>query len=241
MLAAALVVVGCGDEGLDRLADGGRGRAVEALSGEVVRLQDGRAVRLAGVDAPTPDAEAALDALVAGREVALLQGGGGVDAYGRPVVHLRVLRGRRWLQGGLLDKGLARVRTTADDAALAREMLRREARARGRRRGLWADPAYRVRLPGEVAGDLNGFMIVEGRVEGTQRLREGVYLEFVPARRGFAVHIPRRALRAFEAGEDPEALSGRLVRVRGVVRPTQFGPTLLVDHPEQIETLGAAN
>lgn len=242
LIAAVALAAGCGGEGLDRLADGGRGRAVEALSGEVVRLQDGRTVRLAGVDAPTPEAEAALDALVAGQEVALLAGGGGVDVYGRPIAHLRLLRGRRWLQGALLDAGLVRVRTTAEDAALAQEMLRREARARARRRGLWSDPAHGVRLPKEVAGNARGFLIVEGRVQRTKRLADGVHLDFGSDRRGFSVQIPRRSLRDFAAdGDGLEALRGRVVRVRGVVRPSRFGPTMLVDHPEQVEVLHAAS
>lgn len=231
----------CGGEGLDRLADGGRAQATRALSGEVVQLQDGGAVRLAGVEVAGPAAEARLDELVRGRELALLQGGGGPDAYGRPVAHLRRLGDRRWIQGVLLEEGLARVRTTQDQAVLAREMLRREARARVRNRGLWADPAFRVRLPGEVGRDARGFLIVEGRVVRIERRPQGVDLKFGPGADGFVVQIPRPYLRDMESLGDLDDLQGRLVRARGVVQPTLSGPVMRVDHPEQIEVLTVPN
>ena len=51
--ATALLLGGCGTEvALDGLADGGRGVVAEAVSGDAVRLADGRTVRLAGVEAP---------------------------------------------------------------------------------------------------------------------------------------------------------------------------------------------
>lgn len=245
--SAALLAAACGGDSLDQLADGGRGRAVEAASGEVLRLEDGRSVRLAGVDAPGAaqplgaEAQAALDRLVRGRTIHLLHGGGErADAYGRPLAQVRVSRGRRWVQGALLDAGLARVRTTAGEASLASEMLQREARARARGRGLWAHPAYRVRLPEEVSADETGFLVVEGRVRRTAQVGDRVFLDFgADRRRDFSVEIPRRARADFEAaGLGLDALHGRLLRVRGAVKPSGFGPVMRVDHPEQIEILG---
>ncbi len=166
------MLAACGGDGLDRLADGGRGRVADALSGEVLLLEDGREVRLAGLHAPGEAAERALGALTEGREVSLLHGGERVDPYGRVAAHVRLTRSRRWVQRALLDDGLARVRTTREEAALAAEMLQREARARAQGRGLWADAAQRVRLPAEVSAGTTGFLIVEGRVRGTDRTRD---------------------------------------------------------------------
>ena len=64
----------------------------------------------------------------------------------------------------MLEAGDARVRTWADNRALARPMLDAEARARLKGRGLWALPAYQVRLPDEAAARPFGFQLVEGRV-----------------------------------------------------------------------------
>ena len=57
-----------------------------------------------------------------------------------------------------------RVRTTAENRALAAPMLALEAVARRSRRGLWALGAYRVRLPDELSRDDEGLQVVEGRV-----------------------------------------------------------------------------
>ena len=69
-----------------------------------------------------------------------------------------------WLQEMLLTQGLARVASTDDARALVPELLRIEAQARAARRGLWADPAYRVRTPADAGDALDSFQIVEGRV-----------------------------------------------------------------------------
>lgn len=149
-----------------------------------------------------------------------------------------MLDGRRWAQGELLSAGLARVRTTPEDRALAAEMLRLEARARVERRGLWREPAWRVRLPHEVEA---GFVLVEGRVRRTTRTGRGVRLEFGAARGDLAAEIPRAALAEFQAaGREPAAMQGRLLRLRGVARPTRWGPTIHLDHPEQLEPLREA-
>ena len=69
-----------------------------------------------------------------------------------------------WVQEALLADGFARVATTPDNLLLAAEMLRAEDRARRARRGLWGDPAYRVRTPEDAGEALDAFQLVEGRV-----------------------------------------------------------------------------
>ena len=198
-------------------------------------------MRLAGVDAPAPDApwgeaaRAALERLAAGRSVDLLLGGAGKDAAGARVAQVRVVDGP-WLQAALLDAGVARVRPRPGEAALAPDLLAHEARARAHGRGLWRDAAYRVRLPDEFGWDDAGLQVVEGRVRrvssGRGRL---VYLDFADDWRGVvSAEIPSRALRDWRAaGLDPQALRGRLVRVRGEAH----GPHLTVEAPEAVELL----
>jgi hypothetical protein len=179
------------------------------------------------------EARAALAGLTEGRAVSMLHGGTRVDGFGRTVAHLRTSERRRWVQGALLDAGLARVRTAYDDRALAREMLEREARARSTRRGLWASNAWRVRLPDEAP---TGFALVEGRLAATPSAGFTPRLAF--QRGGLALELaPRTASDMTAAGLSPERLGGRLVRVRGTVRPGRIGPTLRIDHPEQVELL----
>lgn len=239
----AALLAGCGQgAALDRLAQGPRGRVARVLTGDKLVLEGGREVLLAGVEAPAPGApygepaRAALERLVRGREVELLNAGAEGAASAQPA-HLRV--GRAWVQGALLDAGAVWVRTASDDRALAPEMLAREAGARGARRGLWGVAAYGVRLPDEIEPGERGFRIVEGRVARAGRGRSAFYLDLSPDwRGGVSVHIPTGALRDFRsAGVDPLALQDRLIRARGTLSWSYGAPVLTLDHPEALERL----
>ena len=245
MLAAALLVAGCGDGlALDRLAAGEHGQVVQVRSGDVVVLDSGLVVRLVGLQAPWPGdagAEEARDALarmVQGRAVQLYYGGARRDDQGRALAQARIVGGG-WVEGAMLQAGEAQARTFADNRALARLMLDDEARARLARRGLWrAGGAFQVRLPSEVDnGAPAGFQIVEGRVRRVTDTGRGVYLDFSDQRDGFAAEAPAAAaLDLREAGLAPTSLAGRLVRMRGMVG---WDGVMQIDHPEQIEVVDA--
>ncbi len=246
-LAGTALLGGCGaDAALDGLSSGGLARVTSVPTGDALGLdklgdEDAPLLRLAGVEAPrgdAPFASAARDALAAlalGRRVSLLFGGAHADAFGRTVAHARLEEGRLWLQGALIDAGAVRVRTTAENRALAAPMLAREATARSARKGLWADDAYRVRLPEELFPDAEGLQIVEGRVRRAGETGRLAYLDFANDWRGAAsVEIPSKALKDFRsAGVDPLRLEGHLIRVRGEAR----GLRITLDHPEALELL----
>jgi len=239
--ALALLLAGCGERAvLDRLAFIDQGRAARALSGDAFLLADGRAVRLTGVSGPLagdpyrPEAQAALDALVAGREVELLSGGARRDAYGRILAHARRTGDGRWIQGALLDQGAVRVRTWADNRALAPEMLEREARARRRKAGLWALPAYQVLLPHEAV-NIRGFAVVEGRAALVRPGRFGEEIVLDDGAGGIVLQVPPRAAADFKAAAKvPAELSGRLLRARGSLWSDR---SMRLDHPELLELL----
>ena len=243
-LLALALVAGCGREpaALDRLAATGAGKVARLISADTVLLVDGRTVHLAGVTAPREgqphgaDAKAVLDKLVTGQEVELLSGGARQDAYGRTLAHLRRRKGRVWVQGALLDAGAARVRTYADNRALAAEMLEREAKARIAGKGLWADKTYQVLLPQEAAR-ARGFAIVEGRAAAVTSSRLGDDIGLTDGPPGIEVQIPGRARDDFAAaGKSAAAMKGKLIRVRGTLRADR---TLRIDHPELLEVLAA--
>lgn len=236
-LLLAVLLVACGQgAALDRLAPTGHAVVAEAASGDEVILDSGERVQLAGL-ASMPErapygaeARALLEKLTAGQEVELLSGGAPEDPFSRRVAHLRLTKGRVWVQGEMLEAGAAQVRTFADNRALAAEMLELEARARIAKRGLWALEDYRVLLAHE-ARLAHGFQIIEGRVREVRQLGPAVVLDID----GLRAEIPARAVADFEAaGKTPEDLSGRLVRIRGGVRQ---GPSMRLDHPEMLEVL----
>lgn len=222
---------------LDRLTLGEQGRAVGVRSGEVLNLDSGLEVRLAGIEAPNgseplaDEARDLLSAAVLNKPVSLLYGGLKRDRYARALAHVRVDAGRRWMQGEVLAAGLARVRTYRDNRALAVEMLNAEARARRAKRGLWALEAYKVLLPYECPGK-SGFQIVEGRVSQVAVTSGSVLLDFLGG--GARADVPRFASADFAAaGHAPEGLKERLIRIRGNLRDG----VIRLDHPETLEVL----
>jgi endonuclease YncB( thermonuclease family) len=238
----ALLFAGCGrDPGLDGLADGGRGVVAEAIAGDALVLTDGRRVRLAGVEAPhgadpyAVAAREALQSLAKGREVQLLHGGARTDPYGRLLAQLRDRKSRAWLQGTLLEAGAVRERTYPDNRALARAMQTAEARARIARRGLWALPDYRVRLPQELGEGDSGFALVEGRAARVVRSGRSLFIDFeTGAGRPLSTETPLLVEPDFAAaGIDFTRLRGRLIRVRGSL----YRSRIRLDHPEQVELL----
>ena len=239
---AVLLLAGCGERAaLDRLAAGERGRVAQVRSADVLVLDGGLVVRLAGLDAPrtgeagADQGQALLTRLALGRRAQLLYGGVRRDAYGRALAQVRLADGN-WLQKDLLEAGLARVRTWPDNRAMAAPMLAAEARARARRRGLW-NGVWQVRLPEEMGPGAGGFQIVEGWVRGVTPKPWGVYLEFSRDAKGFAALVPAAHASDFAAaGRDPAGLQRRLIRVRGVVG---WDGVMTLDHPEAVELLRA--
>ena len=240
-LIAALALAACGGPGLDQLAGGPKGVVAEVRSGDAVILRSGQVVRLVGIEAPKGDdafagqAREALSRLVLGQEVQLMFGGARQDAYGRTLAHLKLTHGGAWVERALLQAGDVRVHTYPDNRALGRVMLDDEARARQARRGLWGLPDYRVRLPDEAAARPFGFQLVEGRVTVAAEQRDGMR---VSLERWVSAEVPGAAEGAFAAsGLRLEDLPGRLVRVRGFLRPGSGEALMKLDHPEQIEVL----
>lgn len=237
VLCVASLLAACGGDGLGQLSEGETGRVAEVRSGDTLVLVNGLVVRLAGIDAPNRDepyaeqARLELEALVQGQDAQLLYGGLRRDNYGRALAHVRLKPNRLWLQKRLVETGAARVRTYADNRALAAPLLQAEAAARSRAAGLWALPVYKVRLPIETR-ESAGFQVIEGRVDSTVQTGRGAELNLHGAVR--ATIAGARMGDFIRAKTAPAELRGQLIRVRGYLRRDG---TLALDHPEQIEIL----
>ena len=223
----------------------------EIVDGDTVILDDGREVRLVGIQAPklplgranfekwplADEAKEALSELVLGRRVTLGYGGQRQDRYGRELAHLFTDDGL-WVQGSLLELGFARVYSFADNRKLLGRMLEAEGAARNSVQGIWRHPYYAV-LDTKAAPDHTGrFSLVEGRVLNTAIVRGRAYLNFdEDYRTDFTISISSRNLKSFaDSGIIPKDYAGRRVRVRGWLRWSN-GPMIEVTHPEQIEVL----
>jgi endonuclease YncB( thermonuclease family) len=151
----------------------GSGRVATVLDGRSFALDDGREVRLAGIEvppAPNPGdanpgerspraaalaAKAALESLVLGQTVELRQRQPQSDRYGRILAFIGIPPGASGspndgplpepsIAHALIGRGLARVGANLDDPACTAELLSRERVARTQRLGLWDEPDYAI-------------------------------------------------------------------------------------------------
>lgn len=252
LLVVALLAATTAAADLGELVSGGIGTVAAAVDPETLRLDDGRSVRLAGIDVPKraaaydPNYAAAatylINQLTQGRQVELLQDKRKSDRHGRLLAQLRLADGDGgpddWLQGALLARGLARVMSLPGNTAAIAELLRIEAAARAAGIGLWSDPNYQVLTPAAIAVGVNGYQIVEGMAVDAAFFGGRGYLNFGDDyKTDFTITYDARARRLFEqAGLDPLALKGRRIRARGWLEYFN-GPMIELSHPEQIEVL----
>jgi endonuclease YncB( thermonuclease family) len=162
----AAASVPCGGEEI------GRGSVGRVVDGYTFVLDDGREVRLAGIETPplaqdtgakVADAQQtgakdavvpavggaaardALAALLTGAQVILRRAEFASDRYGRLLAYVDIARSGsppRSAQAELLAQGFAQVSDFVGERACAAELLRRESAARQGKLGLWADPYY---------------------------------------------------------------------------------------------------
>ena len=241
------------------LRPGPKGIVVSVTDGDTIVLDSDIRVRMIGIQAPKlplgregfetwPLADAAkefLEALVLGKHVQVRYGGQQMDRHGRVLGHVFVegVQGSEiWMQGAMLEQGLARVYSFFDNRYCLNELYKIEAQARVDRQGIWyGDPFYAIRhgdKPEQLLERLDHYEIVEGRIVNADRVGPRVYLNFGSNwKEDFTVVLERQALRLFEQeGIDPLALENSLVRVRGWI-DRKDGPRIEVTHPEQIEVL----
>jgi len=226
---------------------------VSVVDGDTVVLDDGREVRLTGIQAPklplgrpnfrtwplAMEAKRAMENLAVAQMFDLRVDGNDRDRYRRVLAHL-VGPDDAWLQGRLVEMGLARVYTFSDNRRLAQALLRLEQKARQARKGIWALPYYAIRSsdPGRLSEDFGTFQVVEAKVLNVAKVRNRTYLNFGDDyRTDFTLSVDRSARPLFdEASLDLASLEGRRIRVRGWIKDFN-GPLIDITHPEQIEIL----
>jgi endonuclease YncB( thermonuclease family) len=222
----------------------GEGRVASAIDLRTFRLDDGREVRLAGIEPANPNkakATAALSALLVGRDVTLRGADDTPDRYGRQPAFVFLAGSETSVQSELLSRGEALVAADVTDKDCASALAAAEAEARGAKRGTWADPTAikNAESPGDILAGIGRFTVVEGKVLSVRQAGATTYLNFGRNwTRDFAVTISRRMMATFEAaGLTPKSLENRRIRVRGFVE-ARGGPRIEALRVGQIEMLG---
>jgi endonuclease YncB( thermonuclease family) len=221
----------------------GEGFVTAITDARSFRLQDGREIRLAGIEpaVPTDARREALATMLVGHDVRLHGQDDGPDRYGRQSAFVWLLPSETLVQAELLAQGIALVSPDVAKGECADTLFAAEAFARDAKRGIWADPAAikNAESPGGILAGTGRFALVEGRVLSVRQAGATTYLNFGRNwTRDFAVTIPKRALANFEAaGLVPKSLENKRIRVRGFVE-TKSGPRIEVLQAGQIELLG---
>jgi len=219
----------------------GEGRVAAIVDARSMRLDDGREIRLTGIE-PTATTKQALTSLLAGRDVTLRSPDDTPDRYGRQGALVFIGESDTSVQAALLAQGDALVSAEIADKDCAAALMSAEAEARRQKKGNWADPSAikNAESPDDILAGIGRFMVVEGKVLSVRQAGAMTYLNFGRNwTRGFAVTISRRALPAFESGGITlKSLESRRIRVRGWVEGTT-GPRIDVRLAGQVELLGA--
>jgi endonuclease YncB( thermonuclease family) len=233
----------------------GSGRVATVLDGRSFALDDGREVRLAGIEvppAPNPGdagdaghraaaaAKAALESLVLGRTVELRQRQLVTDRYGRILAFVSIPEGAEAsVAHAMIALGFARVGAGLEEPACTAELLSRERVARTQRLGLWGEAEYAIMSAdngAELLGQEGRFAVVEGKVASVRESGGVIYMNF--GRRwsqALTVTILKRQERSFAAaGLQPDRLANLRLRVRGYIEE-RSGPRIEATRPEQIE------
>ena len=224
----------------------------DALSPLTLLMQDGSIVRLVGIDIPGMHIEDSsvlavtardiLKDLLVGKRVEIYQtrdkNVGLQNRMGHMLAHIKLAQDDIWVQGVLLKLGLARVKTTAENAHMASEMLALEAAAREDGIGIWAEDGYGILSDDVAEAAIGTFAIVEARVESVALKKNRVYINFGKDwKKDFTVSVAPEDKRKFsKAKMDLLGLGGETIRARGWIREYN-GPYMEITHPEAIEII----
>jgi endonuclease YncB( thermonuclease family) len=218
----------------------GEGHVAEVNDSRSFRLDDGREIRLAGIEADGID-KRALTEILSDRDVTLRGTDDAPDRYGRQVAFAFLAASEVPVQRLLLAQGNALVSAGTIEKDCVATLAAAEAEARQAHKGIWNDSNVikNAESSGDILAGIGRFTIVEGKVLSVRQAGATTYLNFGRNwTRDFAVTISRRAMAAMEAaGIAPKSLENRKIRVRGWVegRP---GPRIDLQGAAQIEILG---
>jgi endonuclease YncB( thermonuclease family) len=222
----------------------GEGHVSAVIDARTFRLDDGREVRLSGIETIATrksDGVSVLTSLVADRHVILRGESDAPDRYGRQHAYAFLGQSGPSVQSLLLDRGEALFSAGIVDKTCATELTTAEAAARHAKRGTWINQTVikNAESSGDILAGIGQFAIIEGKVLSVREAGATFYINFGRRwTRDFAVTISRRAVPSFEdTGIKLKSLENRRIRVRGWIEQ-RGGPRIEAVRAGQIELIG---
>lgn len=226
----------------------GSGLVMQVISPSTIQLKSGEIVRLSGIYFPDYSEDEAgpfsllavkiLKDMLEGQQVTLYQTRnkemGRINRMGHALAHVVRNSDQTWIQGSLLQLGLAMVQTDQATPEMAQQMLALEETARTEKTGLWEKTLY-ILKPAETEAHIGEYVIVQGLVESVALKNNRLYMNFGKNwKDDFTVTVSPEDKRNFsKAGINPLDWSKRTLRVRGVLTELN-GPNMEIDHPDAI-------
>lgn len=207
-------------------------RVARVIDGDSLRLNDGREIRLIGINAPelgkngAPDeplARAALAELVRQGEIHLEYDAERHDRYGRTLAHVSLPDGRR-AEEILLRQGWVFLIAQPPNLSKLEIYNVAERQARREQLGVWS--RYKTRAATQMKSSDTGFHFVDGTVKNIGRGPHAIYLDLSDR---FSIVIPHEDWHFF--GGDPKRFLGRHIGARGWVTAHANRMHLRVSHP----------
>ena len=222
-----------------------RARVAFVYDGDTLRLDDGRKVRLIGLDTPelghdgapsqpfAAQARTALEKMLAAHPyIRLRYDAERQDRYRRTLAHVYLDDGRS-VAALLIEQGLATALVVPPDLWNIDCYRAAEQRAWAERSGIWALAAYQPIASTALASKATGFHLIHGRVTRVSEGRKSVWLTLAG---DVSLRIDRNDLHYFST--PPAQLHGRTVIARGWLHPgTDGGSVIRIRHPAALETL----
>jgi endonuclease YncB( thermonuclease family) len=195
--------------------------------GDTVHLEDGRKIRLIGINTPelarddkpeqafAREARESLNTAISlhDNRIGLVFGKERFDRYKRTLAHLFTPDGRN-LQALLLQQGMAMAITHPPNTRYSECYASQERMARCQHKGLWADPAQVVIKAADLGPEKSGFQLVTGNIEHFSQTDKGIRLIMSE----LMIAIRSQDLAAFDVAE-LASLPGKTVTVRGWLHP----------------------
>ncbi len=221
-------------------------RVKHVLDGDTIELDDGRRLRLIGLNTPeighdgAPSEPFAIEArdhlqrLLAGHgnRIALRYDRERTDNYQRTLAHLFLADGTS-ITAELLEQGLGAVLVVPPNVWNAPCYQQAERRAQARQQGIWALPSYQPVRSDTLRPYARGFRVVKGRVERIGGNAKSIWLHLTGP---LALRIDREDLPYFDSFR-PDMLQGRTVVARGWLYTQKDGLRMQVRHPAALEVV----